>query len=107
MLVLLDENLPQGLRLLLAEHDARTTRYQGWAGLTNGALLKAAEEGGFDVFLTADQGIRYQQNRNGSPFALIVLSTNQHTKVTARVSEILKAISSTQPGGWVFVDIVT
>jgi hypothetical protein len=105
MLVLLDENLPQGLRLLLAGHDVRTTRYQGWAGLSNGALLQAAEEAGFEVFVTADQGIRYQQNRKGSKLALIVLSTNERTQVTARVSEIFAAISAVQPGGSVFVDI--
>jgi len=105
MLVLLDENLPQGLRLLLGRHDVRTSRYQGWAGLTNGALLEAAEEAGFEVFVTADQGIPYQQNRKGLKLALIVLSTNEYAKVTARVAEILTAINAAQPGNSVFVDI--
>lgn len=62
MLILLDENLPHRLRLLLPGHDVRTTAYQGWSGLSNGALLKAAEDAGFDAIITADQGIRYQQN---------------------------------------------
>jgi len=98
MLVLLDENLPQKLRLLLSGHDVRTTGYQGWSGLTNGALLKAAEEAGFEVLVTADQGIRYQQNRRGSIPALIVLSTNERTLVTAHVSEILTAINAAHVG---------
>jgi hypothetical protein len=49
MLILLDENLSHKLRRLLGGHDVRTTVYQGWAGLTNGALLKAAEGVGFGV----------------------------------------------------------
>lgn len=63
-LVLLDENLPQKLRLLLIGHTVVTTVYQGWAGKSNGSLLATAEEAGFDVFVTADQGINYQQNMN-------------------------------------------
>ena len=47
MRILLNENLPHKLRLLLAGHEVRTTAYQGWAGLTNRALLKAAEDAGF------------------------------------------------------------
>jgi hypothetical protein len=105
MLVLLDENLPQGLRLFLGGHDVRTTRYQGWAGLANGALLKAAEEAGFEVFVTADRGILYQQNRTKSKLALIVLSTNERAQVAARVAEILAAINTAQPGNSAFVDI--
>ncbi len=105
MLVLLDENFPQKLRLLLSGHDVRTTTYQGWAGLTNGLLLKAAEDVGFDVFVTADQGIRYQQNRKGSSLALIVLSSNERNLVAASAGEISKAINSTQPGNNIFVDI--
>lgn len=72
MRILLDENLPHRLRLLLPGHEVRTTSYQGWAGLSNGALLKAAEDAAFDAILTADQGIRYQQNRKNSRVALIV-----------------------------------
>jgi hypothetical protein len=79
MLILLDENLPHKLRQLLVGHDVRTANYQGWAGLSNGALLKAAEDVSFDAILTADQGIRYQQNRRNSLVALIVLSDNDES----------------------------
>ena len=104
MLVLLDENLPQKLRFFLVGHDVRTAGFQGWAGLGNGALLKAAEDAGFQALVTADQGIRHQQNRTDSKLALIVLSMNERTVVTARV-EILTAINDSQPGSTVFVDI--
>ena len=98
MRILLDENLPHKLRLLLLGHDVRTTAYQGWAGLNNGALLKAAEDAGFDAIITADQGIRYQQNRENSQVALIVLSDNDGSLITASVKAILAAIDMVRPG---------
>jgi predicted nuclease of predicted toxin-antitoxin system len=105
MRILLDENLPHKLRRLLAGHDVRTAAYQGWAGLTNGALLKAAEDAGFDAILTADQGIRYQQNRKSSPVALIVLSDNDESLIAANVNAILAAIHVVQPGALLWVDL--
>ena len=104
MRILLDENLPHKLRLLLAGHEVRTAAYQGWAGLTNGALLKAAEAAAFDAILTADQGIRYQQNRKNCRVALIVLSDNDESVVTANVNAILAAIDAVQPGSLLWVD---
>jgi hypothetical protein len=63
MKILLDESVPQKLRLLIEEgHIVITAWFQGWSGLKNGALLDAAEEAGFDLFITADQELRYQQN---------------------------------------------
>ena len=105
MLILLDENLPHSLRPLLVGHDVRTTAYQGWAGLANGALLKAAEGAGFEVIVTADQGIRYQQNRKYSKVALIVLSDNDEAVVTANVDAILAAIEISTPGALHWVDL--
>ena len=105
MLILLDENLPHRLRLLLPGHDARTTAYQGWAGLSNGALLKAAEEAGFDAVITADQGNRYQQNRTNYRLALVVLSTNKETRIAANMDSILSALNAAAAGALVFVDL--
>jgi len=103
MLILLDENLPHKLRRLLIGHDARTTAYQGWSGLSNGALLKAAEEAEFEAIPTADQGIRYQQNRTNSRIALIVLSDNDESILSANVALILQAIEQVEPGQIVWV----
>ena len=105
MRILLDENLPHRLRALLPGHDARTTAYQGWAGLSNGALLRAADEAGFDAMITADQGIRYQQNRIDYRLALIVLSTNKETRIAANVESILAALNAATAGAFVFVDL--
>ncbi|MBN8734587.1 MAG: hypothetical protein J0L64_28905, partial [Acidobacteria bacterium] len=76
MRILLDESVPQKLRLLLdARYVVVTTWYQGWSGLKNGALLEAAEGAGFDLFLTADQELAYQQNLAARRIAVIVLGT--------------------------------
>ena len=98
MLTLLDENLPHSLRRLLKGHDVRTAAHQGWAGLTNGALLKAAEDAGFEVIVTADRGIRYQQNRRISRVVLIVLNDNDESVITSNADAILAAIRMAQPG---------
>ena len=105
MRILLDENMPHRLRTLLQGHDARTTAYQGWAGLANGALLMAADEAGFDAVITADQGIRYQQNRINYRLALIVLSTNKETLIVANVDSIIAALDAAVAGSLVFVDL--
>ena len=105
MRILLDENLPHKLRLLLPGHDVRTTTYQGWAGLSNGELLKASEDAGFDVILTADQGIRYQQNRTNTRVALVVLCDNDGSVIGANVAAILAAIDMARPGALLCVDL--
>ena len=73
MKVLLDENLPHELRHHLTGHDAFTVAYMGWAGTKNGALLKLAGAGGFDVFVTMDNGVAYQQNKATLPLAIVIL----------------------------------
>ena len=66
MKIILDESVPQKLRLLIERgHTVVTTWYQGWSGLKNGALLTAAEGSGFELFITADQELTYQQNFTG------------------------------------------
>ena len=77
MKILLDESVPQTIRLLIGPgHTVITTWFQGWSGLKNGALLDAAEEADFELFITADQELRYQQNLTGRRMAHLVLSTN-------------------------------
>jgi len=106
MKIILDESTPQKLRLLIEDgHSVVTTWFQGWSGLKNGALLSAAEEAGFDLFITADQELSYQQNPTGRKIALLVLSTNNWSQVKSRTSEIMVAINASKPGGFVFVDI--
>jgi len=72
MRILLDECLPRDLKDDLSGHHAATVGEMGWAGIKNGALLTLAEQE-FDVFLTADRSIEYQQNMNKRAIVLVVL----------------------------------
>lgn len=103
--VLLDENLPHRLRLLLPNHNVITVAFQGWVGISNGDLISAAEQAGFDVMVTADQGISYQQNLAGRRLALVVLSTNRRSLVIEHAERIETAIAEIEAGGFVFVEI--
>ncbi len=106
MKIILDESAPQKLRLLIdSRHIVVTTWFQGWSGLENGALLTAAEEAGFDLFITADQEIRYQQNLTGRKIALLVLSTNNWSVMKEQARIIAAAIEAATAGSCVFVDI--
>jgi hypothetical protein len=67
--------------------------------------LNAAEEAGFDLFITADQEISYQQNLKGRKMALLVLSTNNWEHIKAGVAEITAAIKAVTPGGYAEVEI--
>lgn len=62
MKVLLDSNVPHDLRGRLSHHDTFTAKYMGWSALKNGDLLKAAEEAGFEVLVTGDKTLPYEQN---------------------------------------------
>ncbi len=106
MKIILDESAPQKLRLLIdSRHVVVTTWFQRWSGLKNGALLAAADEAGFDLFITADQEISYQQNLIGCRIALLVLSTNNWSVVKAKVQLVAAAIEAAAAGSYVFVDI--
>ncbi len=106
MKIILDESVPQKLRLLIERsHEVVTTWFQGWSGLKNGALLTAAEEAGFDLFVTADQELSYQQNLIDRKIALVVLSTNNWGVVKANMPDIMAAISAAKSGSFEFLDI--
>ncbi len=106
MRILLNESTPQKLRLLIDNRDTvATTWFQGWSGLKNGALLAAAEEAGFDLFITADQELSYQQNLTGRRLAMLDLSTNNWGVVKQQIGAITTAIDTAAPGSFGFVEI--
>jgi hypothetical protein len=106
MKMILDESVPQKLRLLIEGTDTVvTTWYQGWSGLKNGALLTAAEGAGFDLFITPDQELTYQQNLTGRKMAVLVLSTNNWDFIKAGVAEIRASIDAVTPGSYAEVEI--
>ena len=64
------------MRKLLVAHEIKTAQEMGWGRLKNGELITRAEEAGFEVFVTSDQNLKYQQNLKRKRIALMVLSTN-------------------------------
>jgi hypothetical protein len=98
--ILLDEQLPRQLAKELVGHEARTVQQQGWAGLGNGELLRRAEEAGFEVFLTGDQSLQFQQNLVRSSLRVIVLvaPSNALEDLLPLVPSILRSIPDARPG---------
>jgi predicted nuclease of predicted toxin-antitoxin system len=102
--VLLDENLDHALRKLLGDHDVATVSYMGWSGIQNGALLRAAEENGFDVLLTGDQTLHTEQNLIGRRLAVIALSAIQLPILKENLPQIIAAIDRATPGSYQAVE---
>jgi len=101
--VLLDHCVPRGLRRALAGSDVATAYQRGWSGLKNGALLQAAEAERFDVLVTADKNLRYQQNLASRRIAIVELPTNSLPKLRPHFSDIAAAVQRVQPGGYLAV----
>lgn len=97
MRILLDECLPEDLKGWLGDWDVTTVREMGWAGMSNGELLRRAEEQ-FDLFVTADRRLRYQQNLSGRRLAILVLPTNRLRVLRGMISEIQAALVATAEG---------
>ena len=100
MRILFDECAPWPLSKLLKGHTCSNPIKEGWRGIQNGELLKLAEAK-FDLFLTCDQGIRYQQNLKGRKTAILQLSSNDWFLLEKRSGEVLTAIASIQAGQYV------
>ena len=77
MRVLFDNGTPRGLASALSGHMVEESRSRGWDTLRNGELLEAAEIAGFQVFVTTDRNLRYQQNRTGRTIAIVVLGNGR------------------------------
>ena len=97
MRILLDHGTPAPLRQAFKDHFVATAYEKGWAGLTNGELLAAAE-GAFDVFVTTDQNLRYQQNLAGRQLVILVLPTTSWPRLSPHDAEIAAAAVALRPG---------
>jgi hypothetical protein len=98
VLILLENNVPRGLALALTSHTVTEARERGWATLKNGDLLTVAEEAGFEVLVTSDKSIRYQQNLMGRKIALVVLSQGRWELVRRKLAEIAASVSAAASG---------
>ena len=93
----MDACVPAPLRRLLSGHEVKTAQDMGWSALANGELLRAVEAE-FEVFITADKNVRYQQNLADRTLAIIVLPTNDWSVLKRMAGEVSSALSLIRAG---------
>src|SRR5438132_827548 len=106
MRILLDECVPRPLRNELAGHYVRTVRQMGWTGIQNGDLLRLAEEA-FDVFLTVDRNLEYQQNLRSTKIAVVVLvaKSNSYQDLQPLMPSVVQSLQEIQSGDLVHIEL--
>jgi len=104
MRVLIDECVPRKVKSSFSMHECTTVQEAGFGGKQNGDLLALAE-GKFDVFLTVDKGIQYQQSLSGRPIAVLIIraASNDIDDILPHVPDCIAALDSIQPGRVVVV----
>ncbi len=105
MRILFDQGVPRGLAGSLRSHDVTEARKQGWERISNGELLKLAEDAGFDLLLTTDKNVRYQQNLSDRRISIVVLGNSPWWLVRKHLDEIVAAVNSATPKSYMEVDI--
>ena len=100
MKVILDENLPKPLKGILPNHTVTTVQEQALTGTLNGTLLLRLE-GDFDIFITADKNLRYQQNLRGRSLAILELPTNRLPLLRPMFPRIAAAVDAISAGEYV------
>ena len=105
MRILFDHGTPAPLQSFLTDHTVRSAKAQGWDTFTNGDLLTAAEAAGFDVLVTTDKNLRYQQNLIGRRIAIVVIGNPQWPVLRLHVANVLAAVNAAAPGSYTEVDI--
>lgn len=105
MRVLFDQGTPVPLRQALPGHSVSTAYELGWSTLKDGELLRSAESEGFDVLLTTDMRLRYQQNLAAYRIALVVLSTTSWPRISKVVERVVAAVDASVVGGYIEVPI--
>ena len=105
MRILFDHGTPSGIARSLAGHEVTEAIERGWDRISNGELLTMAEEAGFEVLLTTDKNIRYQQNLKGRRIAIVVLGNSAWRMVRMHLDRIAVAVNEAAPGSYVQVEI--
>jgi len=105
MLILLDHGTPAPLQPFLAAHTTKRTQELGWDTLDNGQLLDAAQKAGFEVFLTTDKNIRYQQNLTNRVIAIVVLGNSRWPVLKRYADRVVAAVGMAKPGSYIEVEV--
>jgi argininosuccinate synthase len=105
MLILFDNGTPRGLARFLSGHTVEEARSRGWEELENGELIEVAERAGFELMVTTDKNIQYQQNLAARSMAIVVLEHSQWPMVKLVAGTIVAAVNEAAPGSYVEVSI--
>ncbi len=105
MRVLLDQGTPVPLRALLTNHIVATVYELGWSRLANGELLRQAEVSGYQIFVTTDQNLRYQQSIANRGLAIAVLMATSWPRIERHAAHVLAQIDSLAAGGYLEIEI--
>jgi hypothetical protein len=105
MRILFDHGTPSGIAGALTSHQVTEARDRGWETLSNGDLLRAAEDDGFDLLLTTDKRIRYQQNLADRKIAIAVLGNSTWRIVRLHLDKVVATVNATTPGSYVEIEV--
>jgi hypothetical protein len=105
MLILFDNGTPAPLRHALKNHQVVEAIERGWDKLANGELIAAAEAAGFDLLLTTDKNLRYQQNIKGRKIAFVVIGNQQWPVLRRYVDRVIAAVDAVTSGSFTEVEI--
>jgi hypothetical protein len=105
MKILFDNGTPKPIARSLAGHEIAYARRIGWHEMENGELIQQAEEAGYEVLLSTDKNIRYQQNLAGRKIALVVLGNQQWPVVRLHLDRIAAVVNACTPGSYAEVEI--
>ena len=105
MRILFDQGTPVPLRRYLTEHSVTTAYEEGWSNLSNGDLLKLAEDKGYQIFVTTDRNLRYQQNLSDRQMAIVVLLSTSWPKIRTQTDKVCDVINEIKLGDYVEISI--
>ncbi|MDN5869597.1 MAG: hypothetical protein L0H73_02575 [Nitrococcus sp.] len=106
MLVLFDNGTPRTLaRHLIEHHTVTEARSRGWDRLDNGALLDEAEAAGFEVLITTDKNLTFQQNLTGRKIAIVVLGKGRWSLIKPHMAQVVSAVDAATPGSFTEVEM--
>lgn len=105
MRILFDQGTPAPLRHHLRPHTVDTVAERDWSLLTNGDLLRSAEQDGYDILITTDQNLSYQQNLAGRRLGIVVLMKASWPKIQQRIPDVVAAIARAAGGGYEEVNV--
>jgi hypothetical protein len=103
--ILFDQGTPVPLRRHLRLHKVTTVYELAWSTLLNGDLIAQAEAAGFEVLVTTDQNLKYQQHLSQRRLAVVVLLSTSWPKIEAKVSAVVKAVDGATLGSYAEVEI--